>query len=308
MPTTRSSETVTQSLIELAWSLWGELGVSGWSRHHADWNVDIEALIILTAALGDADPRLRDESIDWCIRYARFVSSARLRTLLRMSDEPTRRAFDEYAATVREHTAVNWPAAGPGRPYRPTGRSQLDTLDRPSCFSLRQRALFGTGARAEIVRLLASKPDQRLSTAELADAAGFTTRAVEQELDSLVQAGLVRRTALHRRRTVQIADPDVLLPFVGSRPRWLPAWPPIVRVLLGGLHLLIRVESLPEIVKAVEARKLLTEIGPDIERADLAAPGRGAVGVVVWKEIEAWLLHISAALAAGDASVLRAGS
>src|SRR5262245_61784017 len=78
MPTTRSSAAVTQSLIDLAWSLWAELGVSGWTRHHADWNVDVEALIILTAALEDADPRLRDESTDWCIRYARFVSSARL--------------------------------------------------------------------------------------------------------------------------------------------------------------------------------------------------------------------------------------
>jgi hypothetical protein len=61
-------------------------------------------------------------------------------------------------------------------------------------------------------------------------------------------------------------------------------------------------------VKAVEARKLLTEIGPDLERADLAAPGQAAVGVALWSEVETWLLHTAAALAAGDAGVLMARS
>lgn len=36
-----------------------------------------EPLILFTAGLGDADPRLRDEATDWCVRYGRYVSAAR---------------------------------------------------------------------------------------------------------------------------------------------------------------------------------------------------------------------------------------
>src|SRR4051812_34911544 len=110
MSTTGPRDGIAQSLVELAWSQWTELGVSGWTRRHADWNVDLESLIILTAALKDADPRLRDESTDWCIQYGRFVSAARLRTLERLCDSASRLAFEEYAATVRAHAHVNWPA------------------------------------------------------------------------------------------------------------------------------------------------------------------------------------------------------
>ena len=284
------------------------MGVSGWSRQHASWNIDLEALILLTAALKDADPRLRDESTDWCIRYARFVSAARLRTLLRLSDDVSRQAFDEYAATVRSHAQVNWPATGPARPYQSTGRSRLQDLSRPALFGVRQRALFGTGARAEIVRILALAPDRSFLTAEIADDAAFTKRAIEHELESLVLAGVIQRTTLHGRRHVQVAQPDVLLPFVGSRPQWSPSWPPLVRVLVGGLRLLARAEPLPPIVRAVEARKLLSDMRSDIERAGLPMPSDSTVGTAVWDEFEVWLLHCSSELAAGDPATLAAAS
>jgi hypothetical protein len=308
MSTTKSSQELAQSLVDLAWSLWTELGVSGWSRRHDAWCIDLEPLILLTAALEDADPRLRDESTDWCIRYARFVSAARLRTLLRLVDEHTRRAFDEYAATVRSHAQVNWPANGPGRQYRPTGRSRLEDLSRPALFGVRQRALFGTGARAEVVRILATAPDRSFSTAEIADAAAFTKRAIEQELDSLVLAGAIHRTKLHGRHYARVAEPDVLLPFVGGRPQWTPTWPPLMRVLLGGLHVLTRVEPLPPIVRAVEARKYLADASLDIERAGLPRPSLDTVGVAIWGECESWLLQCGTILAAGDPAVLSAQS
>ena len=303
MSTTRYSAAIEQALIDLCWSLWTELGVAGVFRRHTAWNIDPEPLIILTAALLDADPRLRDESIDWCIRYARLIAAARLKTLIGRIDPNTVTAFGEYAATVRAHVRVNWPGSGTARPYHPTGRSRLESLDRPSLFGLRLRALFGTGARAEIIRMLASNPDHAFSAAELADEAAFTKRAVEQEIESLRLAGLVTWTVLHGRRRYRVAQPETLLTLVGSRPQWLPRWAPLVRVLIGGLRLVVRVESLPPVVRAVESHKYLREIRSDIERADLVNLDTSIVGVGLWDAFEEWFRSVTSALAAGDPGV-----
>jgi len=298
-----SSAAIEQTLAELAWSLWTELGVSGVFRHHSDWNVDLEPLIILTAALADVDPRLRDESTDWCIRYARLVAAARLKTLLSLGDSETRSAFGEYSATVRAHVRVNWPGEDRPRPYEPTGRSRLDSLGRAALFGLRQRALFGTGARAEIIRVLASNPDRAFSAAELADDAAFTKRAVEHEIESLRLAGLVTWTALHGRRQFKVARRDELLAFVGSRPSWTPRWAPLIRVLLGGYRLLARVDSMPPVVRDVEARKYLRAMRANIEQADLTTPPASNVGILLWDEVVDWLQRVTLALARGNPDI-----
>jgi hypothetical protein len=73
-----SSESLREQLAALAWSLWAELGVSAWERHHSRWFIDLEALVVYTAWLGDTDARLRDEVTDWCIRFGSWVSASRL--------------------------------------------------------------------------------------------------------------------------------------------------------------------------------------------------------------------------------------
>ena len=37
---------VGEGALALAWSLWTELGVPGWSRRHQDWAIDPEPLIL----------------------------------------------------------------------------------------------------------------------------------------------------------------------------------------------------------------------------------------------------------------------
>ena len=88
----------------LMWGAWVEVGVSGWQRTHDTWAVDPEPLIIATAALGDADPRLRDEALDWCIHYGRYVSKVRLRNLLRSQPEGVHLLWGPFAATATKHS------------------------------------------------------------------------------------------------------------------------------------------------------------------------------------------------------------
>ena len=70
-----------KNLLNLAWSLWTELGVAGIKQNHQDvFLILIEELVIFTSVLTEIDPRLRDESLDWCLRFLiHFISVNRLK-------------------------------------------------------------------------------------------------------------------------------------------------------------------------------------------------------------------------------------
>ena len=295
------SDRFRQALLDLAWSLWGELGASGWIRRHADWAIDPEPLILFTAALGDADPRLRDESTDWCIRYGRYISVGRLRNLLRYELSPVCPAFGEYAATVNAHAGgLRWPEATHARSYRPTGRSKLDAFTRPALIALRLRALFGVSARAEILRAFVAQPRASLTAADLAAEVGYTKRNVEKELDSLRLAGLLVGTAVRNQVRHRLAHSEDLLSFVGERPAYFPRWSPVFRVLLDSLDLFARAESLEPPVQAVEARKMLRLLADHLARAGLDGPDHRVTGPAVWSAFEQWAVQAATTLAAGD--------
>ena len=99
----RSAATFADQSLALAWGAWTQLGVSGWTSTHGDWAVDPEPLILFTAWLGDADPRLRDEATDWCVQNWRHISKARLKNLLREQPDDVAAAFGEFGATVAAH-------------------------------------------------------------------------------------------------------------------------------------------------------------------------------------------------------------
>lgn len=85
MPTDASQagfEQLRSSALDLAWSLWAELGVSSWHRRHTDWSVELEPLIIFTALVAQHDPRLLREAVDWCVKNDRFISLVQLRNIV----------------------------------------------------------------------------------------------------------------------------------------------------------------------------------------------------------------------------------
>jgi len=106
-----SVDALRDQLLDLLWSLWSEMGVPGWARRHQAWAIDPEPLIVFTALLGASDPRLRDESIRWCLRNAHYVSALRLRNLLQTASPAVLRSWGPYAATVNAHTRAEWPHA-----------------------------------------------------------------------------------------------------------------------------------------------------------------------------------------------------
>lgn len=294
----RSSRALERVLIELAWSHWTELGVSGWrltspvpstAREVA---IDPEPLIFLTASLGHADPRLRDEATDWCIAFGRYISKVRLKNLLRLGIGDGD-AYSAFAATVNRQARLGWPQGDArGRAFERTHRSQLVVRGRTSTIRLRARLVFGVSARAEILVLLASGQSGSGSATELAERAGYGRRNVVEALDALVMAGLVRPIEAPTARRYALADPIALEGILGPFPARVVDWAPAFDACWRALITLRTYGEASAAVRSIEAAKAADAISARLMRVSLIPPGRAPSGTSSWKLLGPWALGL----------------
>lgn len=294
-------------LVGLAWSLWAELGVSGWSRQHSDFAVDPEALVVLTAWLQDLDPRLRDEATDWCVRYGQYISGARLRNVLTHGGYGSTSWWNEFAATVNTNSRWKWPvweATVAPRNFEPSNKSRIDGFTRPALLFLRVRAFVGLSARAEVLRLFASQLHDRLAVAEIAAQIGYSKRNTAEALDGLELAGLLSPLRVRNRLEYTVADPDRLLALVEPRPRWVPSWVPIIRAVIRIAEFLRRAEDIPESVASVESVTLVRELGEEFAEWGTTPPQLVMVDEPAHERFFRWSNDMFRGLAEGDPKAL----
>ena len=120
------SKKLDHHLLDLAWSLWTELGVAGVKRNHQKFLVPIEELILLTVTLAKTDPRLCLESLDWCSQYHHFFSISRLKCLIKSFETSLNEPFSIYSATLNSLATSTWPL------FQDTAPLKI-TLSRKSC-------------------------------------------------------------------------------------------------------------------------------------------------------------------------------
>lgn len=302
-----SSNTAEDDVLQLAWSLWAELGVSGWSRRHSDFAIDPEALVVLTAWLHDSDPRLRDEATDWCVRYGQFISVARLKNVLVLTGYGTTSWWNEFAVTVNANSRWKWPSgqtqAAP-RKFEPSKKSRIDSFTRPALLYLRVRAFVGLGARAEVLRLFATHVQERLAVAEIAAQIGYSKRNTAEALDGLELAGLLSPLRVRNRLEYTVADADRLLALVEPRPRWVPSWVPIVKAIVGISEFLQKAADMPESVASVESVALVRELSEDFAQWGVTPPQLVMVEEPAHQRFLTWSREVLNGLAEGDPKVL----
>jgi hypothetical protein len=275
--------------LDLAWSLWAELGVDGAVRRH-DWQaVDLEPLIIYTAHLGSADNRLRASTIDWCITNARFASAFRLRNLADHARPETRAAFGRFAATVRAHAKAPWPGHGDPLTLFHPERTGSPDLRRPSLVQLRLRALVGVSARAEILKLMLADPDRPQLASTLAEDAAYGKGSVAQSLEMLTMAGIVQVQPQGNRLLYRLARPGELAQTLQWLPSVFPDWWPIFDIV-GALSDYSRTASGPASARLAALQKLLKQIEPDLHRLGISEHVPPAVGPASVAEFEHWAL------------------
>jgi hypothetical protein len=240
---------------------------------------------VFTAWLHDRDPRLRDEATDWCIRNWRHVSRARLRNLVGHTEGDG--AWGEFAATVTAHSGVTWPGSGDARAYKVTGRSTLPPLSRPSLAWLRVRAMFGLGARSEILRCFLAQPDAPIkSVTTLATETGYTKRNVSDECEMLERAGLLIQRAKTNRFYYSLARRAELEALIGELPDIRPHWGPVFNVAQHLLSLEEASRNVSTKTFPLRVRKTTRALQDDLVELDIDEDFSDVHGHDLWPAVQ----------------------
>ncbi|MEA2655442.1 MAG: hypothetical protein QOI23_807 [Chloroflexota bacterium] len=284
---TRFAHEIDSLALDLTWSLWSELGVDGVRRRH-DWQaIDLEPLIIFTSYIGSSDSRLRANSIDWCIANARFASAFRLRNLAEQAGPAMREAFGRYAATVKAHAKVPWPAHGDPLALWTSEHIGTPDLRRPSLIQLRLRALVGVSARAEILKLMLAEPERGQAASTLAESAGYGKGSVAQALDLLTMAGILYVQPTANRLVYRLAHPAELASALQWLPAVFPDWWPIFKVTEAIVEL-AHSRSTSSNARVAMAHKVLDRIDPDLRRLGIVEQVPRPTGPASYTEFEHW--------------------
>ena len=271
---------ITAFALDMAWSQWDELGVTGVGRRHTDQAVDLEPLIFFTSwVAGTQDRRLWEEAVDWCSSNHELVNVARLRRLYIGAHYEVQAAFVQMAAAVNViEPRAAWPYAASVQTARPSGKSRPPDLARPSLLQLRLRALFGVTARAEVIRLLLVAGGRRWTASGLAWGAGSTKANVASVLDAFRAVALVQVEQAGLQHIYRLTKAEELVEFLGMVPAYQPDWASRFSLTVG----LIRREQ----GFVTDDFELLREIDEPLRRLGLdSVVPRAAIGQAL---IEAW--------------------
>lgn len=277
------SAVIERTAVELLWRQWTALGVAGVAPHPAQ-AVDLEALIAFTPFVAHADPRLADEARDWCARIGpRFVSISRLRKITQLM--PASRGGAEPACAL-----MLLDKQAPKQAAPVSGKSRSPSLAHPSLLQLRSRYIFGVGARADVLSILAMRG--RAAGAGRVSAlrpAGYSKQAVATVLDELAEAGLLRKlssaTAVSFELVKEVGLRSMLSPLPARMPNWVDRFAIIANVLGAWRAYGARASY------AIELAKVLDELRPMAAAAGERPPLQGKPPELIAR-IERWALAL----------------
>ncbi len=295
------SKELDQLLLDLAWSLWTELGVAGVIRKHRKFLITLEELILLTVALAEIDPRLRDESLDWCSQYHHFVSISRLKSILKGFGSTLMEPFSVYSATLNSRTRAAWPLFldSPPLNFIPSHKSCLRPLESPALLNIRARSLFGTGARADIVTFFLTHAKLDFSASDVAEI-GYSKRNLAEILEEISLSGFFDKFLLRNQQRYRLIKHDHLAKVLGPIPDYAPSWRIILEIFLPVRDCIHRTENSSESTRVVEMRNLLMACQKNLKRLGLIPPSLQTNFHAYWHAFSEWLLEIVRQLAQGD--------
>lgn len=261
--------------LDLCWGQWTALGVAGNAVQRGHAIVDPEALVLFTGALGDIDPRLRDEAVDWCARYGSKVASAsRMKHLLAgQADASTGR----FIATVNEVAKTRWPLAG-GQPWAVavSGKSRLPSSEKQAPLARIQfRSIFGCNARAEVFLALAmnrSAQNQFVPVSTLR-IVGYSRRNIAFVLEDLERANVLERRLGTKQAWYRLTKGGALrklAPTVSTA--ILVPWHLVFRVLNSAVRFERAQADTPPLIRSIEAQRLMSDLAPTLGEIGLLPP------------------------------------
>jgi hypothetical protein len=299
----RVSNQIDANLAHLAWSLWAELGVAGLERRHRVFSIAPEELIILTSALSEFDPRLRNEALDWCIRYHRFVSPIRLHILAKKYKDYIAQPFSAFSATLNATADIRtkWAVLIKTAPLKlnPSGKSILRAFEIPSMINFRLRSFLGVGAKADVMAFLLTEEQGDFVTSDLTEI-GYSKRRLSAILEDFAAAGILSESKVRNQLRYRFVRQDQFIKLIGDIPQKMIHWNRILAVLLPIRACLQDVEDAPVGVRVIDMRNLLNKLSSQLLQIKFSPPPLKNDFEAYWSSVTEWLLEITHKLAQGE--------
>lgn len=285
--------------VELAASLWRELGVPGPLRRHERWLITPEPLILYTAALGERDRRLRDQALGWCVAHLPLISTRALRNTHNQGRWRVAVTAD-FATTMKALTGARWPGHAVGGVFTTEAPHQGDAapFEEPSQLALRLRAMFGVSVRTEVLRVLLSADKTRRSLDSLPHAAMATGRQAAEAVEQLSWGGLVRLDRTVQPARLRLARREALQRLVGPLPAVAVDLGALLPLALMAVEVLDQISATPADLAGRHLHRVLEEHTDQLAQVGLVPPGLQPATTYV-SRTRRWLREFLQSLSAG---------
>lgn len=254
----------------------------------------LEELVILTAILADSDPRLRDEALDWCASHHQFISVRRLQTLCKAFNPHVQERFSTFASTLNSIVQTKWPIFFKAIIPKviPSGKSKPPKIESPALLNLRLRAMFGVGARADLLTFCLMQEKNEYSVSDLTEI-GYSKRNLAVVLDELVMAGIFNVTPVRNQRRYFFIKRDLFTDLLKPLPKNFVAWHLYLDLIFSLRTCILKNENKSTSTKAVEIRNLLIKQASTLQKLHLSPPPMQPDLAAYWASVEEWILKIS---------------
>ena len=288
---TDSTTSLRASLLDRLAAQWIALGVTLTGRPDEDL-IDIEALVALTAELGQEDARVYEGAVDWCTSYGAAVNVGRLRTVAaEMAIDVAR--LGTFAALLSSAGGPRWPFPGEtAYRYEPRGKVHIRTLRTAAALAWRLRSAFGVTARADILAILAAAGGREMTVADLARLARFTKRNVALTVQSLALADVLEVDRIGNELRVKLTGEPGFRAWLEPTPCGYVDWVGRFAVAVRALGFAVPATA-PASVRAIEARVLMTQLAPLIRRTGLPLPDTSAMGEAFNAAFDQWCSRLA---------------
>lgn len=262
-----------QHLLDLAWSLWTELGVAGVFRRHQNTLILVEELVLLTSVLSEIDPRLRDEAMDWCARYHHFISVSRLKSILEDYEGLIEEPFSQFSSTLNAIAKLNWPIFVEKTPLKLflSQKSVLRPHASAALLNIRARGIFGIGSRADLITFFLVHAEKDFSITELTET-GYSKRSLAEILEDFHFCKLFNQFTQGNQQRYRLNKDSPLFEMLKPIPKHTKSWRLIFKVLLTLRDCLKRTKDFSESSKVVEIVNCMAQLKPSLQKLDLNFP------------------------------------
>lgn len=259
MSVSKFKSDLLDSILELLWEQWIQLGIAGQINANDNFVLDPEALLIFSAHFARFDQRLYDLVIDWLQCSGESINLPRLKALLKRFDHADRKSLGFIAASVK---SKKWQPLAKSLLPKDAGvetmffgnefvpkpdetalryglkRNQYVQSNKVMPFStkgnasllLRLRGAFGMSARAEAVLAMLNKEFCRIQ--DVADTGGFSWKAASDVLDELCTSGVaVTLDKSKRGRSYFLKDASAIRALFGVDTVKFPDWLTVFEML-----------------------------------------------------------------------------